>query len=298
MKKRVVAFSALAIIVLLVAVASMVIACPRARTVVRAKKIEKQKNVSDWGVREKSVQFGNGSAFDPRDAAAVIVMYRKDVDSWAQTLKKMGMVVHVIDKEKRLNLGHEALAYLEFIIENYDRLPTHLVLLHDEEYSWHHEGSLVDRLKDHVGKYVELETLNKYFWRPFPFTTGYPKEVEYGTKELAGIEEVFDTCLVNDSMRSLSLSDYGDFTRGMGCCAQFIVHRHIIYQRSLQAYKCMRDWIIQNAKDSKDKHPAVVLERAWNLVWERSYAGARAYENGVDAFDVPRCSSTTTAPDA
>lgn len=292
MKKRIVAFSALAIIFLLV---TMVIACsPRARTAVRRKKIEIKKKtdpLSDWGVREESVQFGNGSAFDPRDAAAVIVMYRKDVDSWAQALKKMGMSVHIIDKEKRLNLGHEALAYLEFIIEHYDRLPTHLVLVHDEEYSWHHEGSLVDRIKDHVGKYVELETLNKYFYRHWHYTTGYPKELIQNKKYFAGIAELFDTCLANDSMRSLSVSDYGDFTRGVGCCAQFIVHKHVIYQRSLQAYKCMRDWIIRNAKDAKDKHPAVVLEQAWNLVWERSYAGARAYETN------PLCSSVHATTD-
>jgi hypothetical protein len=198
----------------------------------------------------------------------VIVKYKKNVDSLVQSFKRMGLDVHVIDKETRLNVGHEALAYLEFIIEHYEYLPTHIVFVHDEEYSWHHEGSLVDRIGDHVGTYVELETLNRHFFRPAIYTTGNPKEIEHNSKYFQGVKEIFDTCL-RDEMRSLSLDDYGDFIRGIGCCAQFIVHKDVIHHRSLGAYTCLRDWIIRTAKDAKDKYPAEVLEHSWNLMWER-----------------------------
>lgn len=51
--------------------------------------------------------------------------------------------IHVCLQENR---GNEALAYLAFIVTNYDRLPDETVFVHDHDRSWHHDGSIVDKI--------------------------------------------------------------------------------------------------------------------------------------------------------
>lgn len=220
-----------------------------------------KKEESHFGPREEIPKFGDGSPFDPRDASAVIVKYRRNVTDLEKGFRAIGLNdVHVVDKGRGINLGTEALAYIEYIVEHYDDLPTHVVLVHDEEYSWHHEGSLVDRVAEHVGAYVELVTLNNLFW-------GSEIHAQPGNKNRESIGDMHATCLVPDGMRPLR--DYGDFNKGMGCCAQFIIHRDVIRRRSLGAYRCLRDWILRTSKDTKDRHPGFVFEYSWYLLWDR-----------------------------
>lgn len=44
------------------------------------------------------------------------------------------------------NKGNEASCYLQFLSDNYNRLPKRIAFFHGSEFSWHHVGSLLDRI--------------------------------------------------------------------------------------------------------------------------------------------------------
>jgi hypothetical protein len=57
----------------------------------------------------------------------------------------------------------KASAYLKFIVDHYDNLPEYTLFIHDEEYSWHHEGSVVDRYYEAISsnkKYVNINSIS------------------------------------------------------------------------------------------------------------------------------------------
>ena len=49
-----------------------------------------------------------------------------------------------------MNKGNEASVYLKYIIDNYDNLPDFTFFIHDEEYAWHHTGSIIDKYTESI----------------------------------------------------------------------------------------------------------------------------------------------------
>ena len=54
------------------------------------------------------------------------------------------------DLNMNVNCGNEASVYLKHIVQNYENLSEKTVFLHDEEYSWHHTGSIIDLTNKHI----------------------------------------------------------------------------------------------------------------------------------------------------
>ena len=49
-----------------------------------------------------------------------------------------------------VNKGNEASVYLKYIVDNYDNLADFTFFTHDEEFAWHHSGSIIDRFDEAV----------------------------------------------------------------------------------------------------------------------------------------------------
>lgn len=60
------------------------------------------------------------------------------------------------------NRGNEALAYLTFIVSSYDCLPEEIIFVHDHELSWHHDGSIVDKIHGIDLRQASYINLNKF----------------------------------------------------------------------------------------------------------------------------------------
>jgi hypothetical protein len=83
----------------------------------------------------------------------VVSRYKKNVDfiyKINSNNKNINFLIY--DKENNsnpynipINKGNEASAYLKYIIDHYDKLSDFTFFIHDEEYSWHHLGSIIDR---------------------------------------------------------------------------------------------------------------------------------------------------------
>ena len=86
----------------------------------------------------------------------VVSRYNKDTD-FIYDLKKYGVNILIYDKKNRLNpynvpinRGNEASVYIKYIVDHYDNLPDYAFFIHDENYSWHHTGSIEDRFIDAI----------------------------------------------------------------------------------------------------------------------------------------------------
>ena len=56
-----------------------------------------------------------------------------------------------------VNKGNEASVYLKYIVDYYDKLTDFTFFIHDDEYAWHHSGSIID-------KYNEAKMSNKLYY--------------------------------------------------------------------------------------------------------------------------------------
>jgi hypothetical protein len=94
------------------------------------------------------------------ERVVVISRYNEDT-SWAQSVAdawpggRASFVVY--DKQNAsnphsvpFNKGHEASTFLQYVIEYWDALPEWSFMVHADEFSWHHNGSLADRFVDAV----------------------------------------------------------------------------------------------------------------------------------------------------
>ena len=94
----------------------------------------------------------------------VVSRYNKNVDFVYKINNGNNINVLIYDKENPnnplnipVNKGNEASVYLKYIIDYYDELSEFTFFIHDDEYAWHHTGSIID-------KYNEAVMSNKMYY--------------------------------------------------------------------------------------------------------------------------------------
>jgi hypothetical protein len=197
--------------------------------------------------------------FRPSTSEVVFVRYTNDIAELEEKFRAVGFTVKTYEKHPEnkykpyfvpYNKGNEASGYLKYIIDHYGDLPEHVVFLHDHEYSWHHKGSILPLVVEHIGKRVRYKNLNSFIWSNETIEW-FPELLDwydhYFVKELGCIQQ------------------YGDFMSGFQGCAQFIVHKDIIRQRSLQFYMNLYTWLLST--DMDDYYSGRHLEYTWHLMW-------------------------------
>ena len=175
----------------------------------------------------------------------VVSRYQADT-AWTQKLAENGHPVfiyeHIPNSTSPYNLpgnkGNEAGAYFKFIVDYYDALPQYIAFIHDHETSWHHKGSLVDKILEHQErkKRPQYENLNHLCLNHAIGNDKYPK--------LKWFYEKFLEPYIGPSHKP-------DWTYGHQCCAQFIVHRNRIQKLPKKFYQDIYNWIITTKWDSK-----------------------------------------------
>jgi hypothetical protein len=176
------------------------------------------------------------------------------------------------------NKGHEAMAYLTYIIDNYNNLPATIAFLHAHRsgflMAWHVDAPLHDNViamrnlqLDFVQRngYVNLRCnwnpgckgshrFNKHvtdqiWWDVFegtstpPLNMSSPWEMEYGGhKYIRKPDEI-----------------------GAACCAQFAVSRDQVQKRPLNDYVKIRQWILDT--ELNDASSGRVMEFLWHIIF-------------------------------
>ena len=174
----------------------------------------------------------------------VVSRWRKSV-TWVYSLLNITEVnVLVYDKENPDNLfnvpvnkGHEASAYLRYILDYYDRLPNFTFFIQDDEYAWHHVGSVQEQF---------CHALKEAY--------------------LAWYADFIEPVVPRASLPA-------DWMTGERGCAQFLVHRNRIHRFPKEFYQRLYDWLLTT--EVPGNLPAVYLEWTWHVLWgDRKNAGS------------------------
>lgn len=191
----------------------------------------------------------------------VVSRYKKRVP-WAHALAAEHDVnVLIYDKAVPENLfnipvnkGYEASVYLRYILDYYEKLPPYTFFVQDDDYSWHHTGSIREQLQKAIASGEEYYNINdrcpldgfhKSEWKD-EYMRWYAEYVE-PTVPLAFLPK--------------------DWMTGQRGCAQFLVHRNRIRRFPKSFYQSLYDWLLTTKLEEGGNIPAVFLEWTWHVLW-------------------------------
>jgi hypothetical protein len=146
------------------------------------------------------------------------------------------------------NLGFEASAFFEYIVNEYDTLSDYTVFVHGHETSWHHVGKM-----DELANVVAAEILREK--RLYRNINGGPKITVYTPPT-----EILES--FNETLRNHDLELYGSRTI-IRPCAMFYVHRCLIKRNSKSTYSKLLDTSVNSHKEGSSKKLAMVFEYLW-----------------------------------
>ena len=192
----------------------------------------------------------------------IVSRYQRNTD-WTEKFQRSYKDVSVLvyDKENPenpynvpVNKGNEASTYLKYILDHYDTLPEWNYFIHDEEFAWHHRGSVVDLLQEALDSKLEYYNVNEYAY----FDSDITDHERY--EQLCEWWETYleDYC----PMKNLPRANWFYGYRGG---AQFLIHKHRILQYPLDFYKRLYTWILES---EYGRVPGFYFEWTWHVFWD------------------------------
>jgi hypothetical protein len=153
-----------------------------------------------------------------------------------------------------VNKGNEASVYLKYIIDFYDELSEYTFFIHDEEFAWHHSGSIID-------KYNEAVSSTKLY---------------YNVNDKCHLDVVPSCIYFNDFIQwyKLFIDKYipldtlpaNTWSKEYRGSAQFLVHKTLIQKLPKVFYEELYNWIITT--DLTTYLTGRYLEWSWHIYWE------------------------------
>ena len=189
----------------------------------------------------------------------VVSRYNKNTD-FVYKLKNIDKYF-IYDKEKPenkynipVNKGHEASVYLKYIIDNYETLADFTFFMHDDEYAWHHSGSIINLFDEAVNS-------NKLY---------------YNVNDKCILGSIISNRWYNDILIwyneyiekyiPINTLPHKDWTQNHRGSAQFLVHKSLIKKLPLEFYENLYNWIITtNMPNEKSSR---FLEWTWHIFWD------------------------------
>lgn len=153
-----------------------------------------------------------------------------------------------------INKGNEASVYLKYIIDHYEiGIADRVFFIHDEEYSWHHSGSLYDRFK-------EALIIEKPFYNINDFTMQSLFTNIYAMELLKWYIKYVEPYIALESLPN------PDFTIGHKGAAQFMVNKEAILNLPKCFYEDLYDWVMNSGESSFVT--GRFLEWTWHIFWD------------------------------
>jgi hypothetical protein len=192
----------------------------------------------------------------------VVSRYKKNTD-WVEKfkLRYSNIDVKIYDKENPnnpynvpINKGNEASVYLKYILDNYDNLPDKIFFIHDDEYSWHHSGSIVDLLQEAINMNLPYYNVNDrgYFDSDVTNHEEYLNILNWWKRYLQPY------CPIEKLPNS-------NWFYGYRCSAQFLVDKSIILKYPRIFYQELYNWILDG---DYGKLSGYYFEWTWHVFWD------------------------------
>lgn len=189
----------------------------------------------------------------------VVSRYKKNTD-WVYKLKNINKF-YIYDKQTPsneynipVNKGNEASVYLKYIIDNYDKLSDFTFFIHDDEYSWHHSGSIIDLFDEAVASNELYYNINANC------ILGSIQGNKWHEEFLVWYNDYIEKYIPMNTLL------HNDRTKGYRGSAQFLVHKSLITNLPLKFYEDLYNWIITthlpNYKSGR------FLEWTWYVFWD------------------------------
>ena len=196
----------------------------------------------------------------------VVSRYNKDVRFVYKINNNEDIDVMIYDKENPNNLlnipinkGNEASVYLKYIIDNYDKLTDFTFFIHDEEFSWHHSGSIINKYKDAVMSNKKYYNINNNFWLQDSIKN-------YHGEEILNNYKIWYSQYIEQYIPISKVPNGNDFWYGYAGSAQFLVHKDVIKNFPKEFYEKIYEWIITT--NLSTYLSGRYLEWSWHLLWD------------------------------
>ena len=182
-----------------------------------------------------------------------------------------------------VNKGHESMAYLTYVIDNYYTLPLTIAFLHSHRsgflQAWHVDAPLHDNVAAMRALQLNFVQQNGYVnlrcnWNP-GCKAGHRRNKHVTEQVWTDIFEGTSTPPLNASESASTAEDSQSHTNrkflrvpefvGAACCAQFAVSREQVLQRPRDDYVKIRQWIIDT--DKSDAMSGRVMEFLWHVIF-------------------------------
>ena len=190
----------------------------------------------------------------------VVSRYKKNVD-WVYKLPNINKFC-IYDKENPkneynipVNKGNEASVYLKYIVDNYNQLPDFTFFIHDDEYAWHHSGSILDKFNEAYNQAVVHQTL--YYNINDKSILG---SILSNKQCLSWYNTYIEPYIPIDSLPQR------DWTQNHRGSAQFLVHRSLITKLPVKFYEDLYNWILTTTLPNAIS--GRFLEWTWHLFWD------------------------------
>ncbi|OJJ48248.1 hypothetical protein ASPZODRAFT_92664 [Penicilliopsis zonata CBS 506.65] len=187
-----------------------------------------------------------------------------------------------------LNKGHESMAYLTYIIDHYDSLPSTVAFLHPHRagffMAWHTDEPLHDNVEAMRSLRLGYVQRNGYVNLRCNWNPGCKPDHRYNRHVTEQVwREIFEGTStppnITDTQSSQSSLTPTDATAaaaaqsvlsipdqiGAACCAQFVVSRNQIRKRPRSDYLQFRQWVVDTNKT--DAISGRVMEFLWHVIF-------------------------------
>ncbi|KAF2867068.1 hypothetical protein BDV95DRAFT_598213 [Massariosphaeria phaeospora] len=169
------------------------------------------------------------------------------------------------------NKGHEAMVYLTYIIDHYDRLPDTIIFAHAHQNAWHNNVLLgldtslaIKRLRD------DRVARQGYMNLRCHHDPGCPDWIHLGRAEVDFDQRIKpeERRFNFDIFQALFPGHRPPPVLSQPCCAQFAVSGERVRDNPKSLYKHLRRWLL--ATDLEDRDSGRIFEYVWQYVFTRN----------------------------
>ncbi|THX37071.1 hypothetical protein D6D11_09313 [Aureobasidium pullulans] len=233
----------------------------------------------------RSVVTAADQQLEPGDKIVVIAKLEKEDTEWVKVfLPDWQRAIYIVDPSDTtpkdalttpMNKGHEAMAYLTFLVDNYDTLPSTIAFLHSHRdgflRAWHTDAPLHDNV--YAMQHLQLDFVHhsgyvnlRCKWNPGCLRSH--SGIIHVTLKIW--QAVFaNTSTPPPSLDPQTAEQIVPFPMpskiGVACCAQFVVSREQVYKRPREDYVIFRDWVADT--ELNDAHSGRVMEYLWHIIF-------------------------------
>lgn len=219
------------------------------------------------------------------------------------------------------NRGHEAMAYLTFLIDNYDQIPSAgAVFVHGTRFAWHNDDPSYDNAKLLRALNVKRALQSTGYhnmrcdWSAGTCPSSVPAQGSLEMRLSSAVSPWSANSASNmalpralahifgasDADMSLVWLGRNDAVRAQ-CCAQFVVAQERVWQHGRDEYVALRQWLLdgsdngaaRNLQSGSKAAPGddLVAGRIVSYIWHILFA--RHGDNGIDLDELNRDSCPT-----